>query len=165
MAWDDPSPRARAATPRPADAPPASQPGYGAAPISFGRLVFALLGAGIAGLATALATRHGLSALEGHAARATLLDVLLSIAIGLVVAVFAWRYVASRPGGAATAAADDSARASSSGDFMPRPRGSCLNRFCLTARRRVAPPVEESVLIHAPGNGQASGSSIAASRT
>ncbi len=99
MAWDDPSPRARAATPRPADAPPASQPGYGAAPISFGRLVFALLGAGIAGLATALATRHGLSALEGHAARATLLDVLLSIAIGLVVAVFAWRYVASRPGG------------------------------------------------------------------
>ena len=96
MAWDDPSPRARA---RPVAAASPSQPGYGNEPVSFGRLMFALLLAGVAGVSTALATRHGLMAWQGHVARASLLDLVLSVAFGFVVAVFAWRYLASRPGG------------------------------------------------------------------
>ncbi len=96
MAWDDPLPRTRA---RPAAAAPSSQPGYGPEPVSFGRLLFCLLAAGIAGVATALATRHGLAGWRGHPAHASVFDLVLSAAIGFAVAVLAWRNLVNRPGG------------------------------------------------------------------
>jgi hypothetical protein len=99
MAWDDPSPRARAAAPRAATVRPASQPGYGAEPVSFGRLMFRLLLAGSIGVLTALGAKACLAAWHGHGAHAALLDLVLAATFGFAAAALAWKYVTNRAAG------------------------------------------------------------------
>ena len=89
MAWDDPSPRARAAAP---------QPGYGEEPVSFGRLMFRLLLAGGIGVLTALGAKACLAAWHGHGAHAAL-DLVLAATFGFAAAALAWKYVTNRPAG------------------------------------------------------------------
>ena len=103
MAWDDPSPRNRsrpapaAAGARP-DQSPAAQPGYGSAPVSGGRLLWCLVLAGIVGVATTVGVFRGLT-WHAHLGRGTVFELVLAVAIGLAVAVLAWRYLSRRPGG------------------------------------------------------------------
>jgi len=104
MAWDDPSPRTRARTAPTAVAAqrghaPAAQPGYGPGPISGGRLLWCIVLAGIVGVSTTVGVVRGLTIWHGHAGHASVLDVVLAVAIGLAVAVLAWRYLSRRPGG------------------------------------------------------------------
>ena len=95
MAWDDPSPRARPGSA--SAAAPGAQPGYGEAPISFGRWVFRVLLAGTAGVLVAVGMKAGLADWRGHAGHASGLDVVLGVAAGLVVAALAWKHVMNRP--------------------------------------------------------------------
>jgi len=104
MAWDDPSPRTRSGTASVAaaarlDHAPAAQPGYGPAPVSAGRLLWCLLLAGIVGVSTAVGVHGGLVKWHGHAGHGSVLDLVLAVAVGLALAVLAWRYLARRPGG------------------------------------------------------------------
>jgi len=103
MAWDDPSPRTRsrtapAAAARP-DHAPAAQPGYGAAPVSAGRLLWCLVLAGIVFVSTVVGVDRGLMAWHGHSGHGSVLDLVLAVAVGLALAVLAWRYLVRRPGG------------------------------------------------------------------
>ena len=95
MAWDDPSPRARTRN----VAAPSSQPGYGPEPVSSGRLLWCALQAGLAGLMTAVATKAGLTAWHGHAARPSTFDLVLAAVVGIAVAALSWRYLRNRRGG------------------------------------------------------------------
>ena len=94
MAWNDPSPRAHS---MPASSRPSLQPGYGDAPISFGRLVLRVLLAGIVGVLACVAAKAVLAAWHGNAAHASALDMVLAIAAGFVLAALAWKYVMNRP--------------------------------------------------------------------
>ena len=94
MAWNDPSPRTRAT---PAASRPSAQPGYGAEPISFGRLVFRVVLAGIVGVLACLLARAGITAWHGQAPHTPGLDTVLAFAIGFAVAALAWKYVMNRP--------------------------------------------------------------------
>jgi len=89
MAWDDPSPRARSRR-------PPAQSNNADAPISFGRLVFRMALAGIAGVLACVGAKTGLSAWHGSAARASGLDIVLTVAAGCVAAALAWKYVMNR---------------------------------------------------------------------
>jgi len=104
MAWDDPSPRTRSRAAPSAGAAsrgdaPSAQPGYGSAPVSAGRLLWCLLLAGVVSVSTTVGVVRGLTSWHGHAGHASVLDVVLAVAIGLAVAVLAWRYLSRRPGG------------------------------------------------------------------
>jgi hypothetical protein len=94
VGWEDPSPRAR---PRSPGGSPAAQPGYGSEAVSFGRLLFRGLIAGALGIVACVAARSVVMSWRGHADHATGLDIGIALAIGLVVALLAWRYVASHP--------------------------------------------------------------------
>jgi len=91
LGWQDPSPRARA---RSLAGNPAAQPGYGVAPVSFGRIVFRLVLAAIVGTLGFIAARAGLAAWHGHASG---FDVALAVAAGIVIGLLAWKYVTNRP--------------------------------------------------------------------
>ncbi len=91
MAWNDPSPRMRA-TGR-----SSAQPGYGVEPISFGRLVFRVVLAGIVGVLACLLAKTGITAWHGQAPHTSSLDTVLAFAIGFAVAALAWKYVMNRP--------------------------------------------------------------------
>ena len=102
MAWDDPSPRtrSRAATSTPTKTTaPLAQPGYGVAPISAGRLAWCLVLAGTVGVTTAVGVHSRLVRWHGHAGHGSVLDLVLAVAVGLAVAMLAWRYLSRRPGG------------------------------------------------------------------
>lgn len=96
MAWDDPSPRTRS---RPAPMAPAAQPGYGPEPPSAGRLLWCLVVTGIVGVSTAVGVHGRLATWHGHSGRGSVSDLLLAAAIGLAVAVLAWRFLSRRTGG------------------------------------------------------------------
>ena len=91
MAWDDPSPRTRATS------RPSAQPGYGAEPISFGRLVFRIVLAGIVGVLACLLAKSGIAAWHGQASHTSSLDTVLAFAVGFAVAALAWKFVMNRP--------------------------------------------------------------------
>ena len=94
MAWNDPSPRTRFL---PATSRRSTQPGYGSEPISFGRLVFRVVLAGIVGVLACLLAKACIAAWHGPAAHSSTLDVVLAFAIGFAVAALAWKYVMNRP--------------------------------------------------------------------
>jgi hypothetical protein len=98
MAWDDPSPRTRSsfASARP-PAVPALQPGYGDAPVSFGRLMFRVVLAGALGVLAMLGTKAALAGWHGPGGHASGLALVLAVAVGFVVATLAWKYVMNRP--------------------------------------------------------------------
>ena len=93
MAWNDPSPRTRA---MPAASHPSAQPGYGES-ISFGRLFFRVVLAGIIGVLACLLAKAGITAWHGQAPHIASLDTVLAGAIGFAVAALAWKYVMNRP--------------------------------------------------------------------
>jgi hypothetical protein len=94
MAWNDPSPRVHS---MPASKLPSAQPGYGDAPVSFGRLVFRVALTGVAGVLACVAAKAGLAAWHGIAAPASALDTVLAVAAGFVVAALAWKYLMNWP--------------------------------------------------------------------
>jgi len=94
MAWGDPSPRAHA---RPAARRPSAQPGYGDAPVSFGRLALRGVLAGLVGMIACLFARSGLAAWHGQAAHSAGLDIALAAAIGFAAGALAFRFVMNRP--------------------------------------------------------------------
>ena len=94
MAWDDPSPRTRS---QPANQRAVVQPGYGAEPISFGRLALRIALAGAIGVFAILFAKAGLAAWHGQAPHTASLDTVLACATGFAVAALAWKYVMNRP--------------------------------------------------------------------
>jgi hypothetical protein len=94
MAWDDPSPRTRS---RPAVSRNAPQPGYGAEPISFGRLALRIVLAAAIGVFAIFFAKAGIAAWHGQAPHTDSLDTVLACAIGFAVAAVAWKYVMNRP--------------------------------------------------------------------
>ena len=90
MAWDDPSPRARAAS---ATSRRSVQPGYGDAPVSSGRLVLRSVLAAVLGMIAGGFARSGLAAWHGQGA----LDTVFAVAIGFAAGALAFRFVMSRP--------------------------------------------------------------------
>ena len=94
MGWEDPSPRARSRSP--ADNP-AAPPGYGDGKVSFGHLLLRVLLAGALGVVACVAAKSVVLSWRGHEAHATALDIAITLAVGLAVALLAWRYVADRP--------------------------------------------------------------------
>ena len=90
MAWDDPSPRALASS---ATNRRSAPPGYGDAPVSFGRLVLRGALAVVVGVIAYVFAKSALAAWHGQA----VLDTVLAVAIGFAAAALAFRFVMTRP--------------------------------------------------------------------
>ena len=94
MAWSDPSPRTRVRSPAGA---PFAQPGYGSERVSFGRIFFRMVLAGVVGVIGCVAAASIVATLRGHGPHASGTDIALALAVGAVLAWLAWRFVANRP--------------------------------------------------------------------
>ncbi len=94
MAWDDPSPRSHS---RAAPSRPSAQPGYGEERISFARLVFRVVIAGIVGVLACFVAKAALTAWRGPSPHTSSLDMALTLAIGFAVAALALKFVMNRP--------------------------------------------------------------------
>ncbi len=95
MAWNDPSPRARAQSAAPRAMP--ANPGYEPS-ISFASLLFRMLLACLAGTIGYVVAKALAAAWHGaHRSDASGLDAFLALAVAAIVAVLAFRYLLNRP--------------------------------------------------------------------
>ena len=95
MAWNDPSPRARAQSSAPRARP--ANPGY-ERPISFGHLLFRMLLAGLVGVIGYVVAKALVGAWHGaHGSPASGLDAFLALALAAIAAVLAFRHLLDRP--------------------------------------------------------------------